>query len=194
MRSVAETLLPAARAALTAAAGRAAGAPAGAILIDGRAGSGKTTLAGQLAQRLDADLVHLDDLYPGWQGLAAASGQVAHPLLSEGRWQRYDWAREALAEWHRTDPDRPLIVEGCGSITRDSAPLAALSVWVDAPESLRRERALRRDGELFRPHWDSWAAQEAEHLSRHRPELLSDLTVRVERHRARLLSDDPGGS
>ncbi|WP_325091714.1 AAA family ATPase, partial [Leucobacter sp. M11] len=164
----------------------------GAILIDGRAGSGKTTLAAALADALGADVVHLDDLYPGWQGLAAASAQVAD-LLREGRWQRYDWAAEALAEWHRLAPDRPIVIEGCGATTRDSAPLAALTIWVDAPEGLRRDRALRRDGELFRPHWDAWAAQEAEHLARNRPAERSDRIIRVTADRARLLSDNDSG-
>ena len=49
------------------------------ILIDGRAGSGKSYLAAELAERLYKELevaprlVHMDDLYPGWEGLRAGS-------------------------------------------------------------------------------------------------------------------------
>src|SRR6202042_2836673 len=39
------------------------------IAVDGRSGSGKTWFAGRLARPLDAPVIHLDDLYPGWDGL-----------------------------------------------------------------------------------------------------------------------------
>ena len=42
--------------------------------------------------------------------------------------------------------------------------LLDLLVWLEAPEGLRRERALSRDGQTFAPHWERWAAQEAEVL------------------------------
>ena len=43
------------------------------IGVDGPSGAGKTRLAEQLADTLDgAGVVHLDDLYPGWDGLEAA--------------------------------------------------------------------------------------------------------------------------
>ena len=41
------------------------------ILVDGRSGAGKTTLATQLAARHPGwQLVHADDIYPGWMGLS----------------------------------------------------------------------------------------------------------------------------
>ena len=36
----------------------------------------------------------------------------------------------------------------------------SLLVWVDAPEEVRRERAMARDGDVYAPWWDVWAAQE----------------------------------
>lgn len=42
------------------------------VLIDGRSGAGKTTLANTLiCHHADWQLVHADDLYPGWSGLSA---------------------------------------------------------------------------------------------------------------------------
>ncbi len=38
-------------------------------LVDGRSGSGKTTFATELAEREGAQLLSLDDVYPGWDGL-----------------------------------------------------------------------------------------------------------------------------
>ncbi|WP_425278962.1 hypothetical protein [Corynebacterium bovis] len=44
------------------------------VLVDGRSGAGKTTLSGRIR---GAVVVHLDDLYPGWAGLAAAMSPAA---------------------------------------------------------------------------------------------------------------------
>jgi pantothenate kinase-related protein Tda10 len=55
------------------------------VAIDGPAGSGKTTLAARLAGRLRSPVVHMDDLYPGWDGLAEA------PL------RLYEWVLQPLA-------------------------------------------------------------------------------------------------
>ena len=53
------------------------------VLIDGRSGAGKTTLARELAPLLGAQLVSLDDLYPGWGGLEAGSAAVHETVLRD---------------------------------------------------------------------------------------------------------------
>jgi hypothetical protein len=42
-------------------------------------------------------------------------------------------------------------------------------VWMQAPTSSRRARALARDGDTYRPHWDRWAAQEEAHVTANAP-------------------------
>jgi len=145
------------------------------ILIDGRSGSGKTELATLLAARLGAQVVRLDDVYPGWDGLDAGSAAVPG-ILSSGRWQRWDWATSQPAEWHTIDPGRPLIVEGVGAITRASRPLAEHALWVELDSRTRKQRALARD-EYFAEHWDRWAAQEARLIGREDPRALADAVV-----------------
>jgi adenylate kinase family enzyme len=149
------------------------------VLIDGRAGSGKTTLASHVARSLGADLVHLDDLYPGWDGLAEGAIAAETDVLSRGGYRRYDWASAELAEWVPVDRSRTLVIEGCGAITAGAVSAArtlgkghsgaVVAVWVECPEPVRQARALGRDGEMFRPHFERWAIQEAEHFSRNRP-------------------------
>jgi cytidylate kinase len=149
------------------------------VLVDGRSGSGKTTLARELAAVLDAQLVRLDDVYTGWGGLRSGSDAVAEHVLdpvSPG-WRRWDWAADAPADWHPLDPERDLVVEGCGAITRRSAPLASLRVWVELDAATRRERAIARDGVLFERHWDMWARQEDDHAEREGPRGLADVEV-----------------
>ena len=53
-----------------------------------------------------------------------------------------------------------MVFEGVGAGHRAARDLLDAVVWIQAPEQLRKERALARDGETYAPHWDRWAAQE----------------------------------
>jgi cytidylate kinase len=147
------------------------------VLIDGRSGSGKTELGTALALRLGAQLVSLDDVYPGWDGLEAASELVRTDILIRHRWQRWDWQSDAPAEWHEVDPDRALVVEGSGALSRANRELASFGIWVELDEPTRKARALARDGAMYRPHWDAWALQEQRFFDRERPDRIADLVV-----------------
>lgn len=155
------------------------------VLIDGRSGAGKSTLAGLVATRLDATLLALDSVYPGWDGLAAGAHQVLTGVLAPraagrgGVWHRWDWAAETTAESHTVPVDRALVIEGSGLLTPASRALSDVQVWLESPESSRRPRALRRDGDAYRPHWDRWAAQEETHVRAHDPLSLAGIVVSV---------------
>lgn len=167
----------------------AAPVPCPTVLIDGRSGAGKSTLAElvliALAAARPARLVALEDIYPGWDGLAAGADRVYRGILlpraqgQEGRWRRWDWVRDADAEEHTVPADQSLIVEGCGALTRETAPLAEVTVWVESPATSRKTRALTRDGDTFAPHWERWAAQEDAHIARNDPRGLARVVVEV---------------
>ena len=147
------------------------------ILIDGRSGSGKTELARAIVDDWPgAQLVRLDELYPGWDGLAAASTLVPHILTADSV-PTWDWAAHEPGPRRTLDPSRPLVVEGVGAISRASRPLADFAIWVALPDAARKRRALDRDGDLFEPHWDRWAQQEREFIDREHPESLADVIV-----------------
>ena len=156
------------------------------LLIDGRSGSGKTTLAERVAAELDAQILHVEDLYPGWDGLADGSAAVAE-ALDQGGYRRYDWLAGEFSETSIVlDSSRPLVVEGCGALTlanlgaakrwaeRSGLPGAVRSIWLRLEEGERRRRALARDGQVFAPHWDRWAEQERAFFGEHLPWLLAD--------------------
>jgi hypothetical protein len=162
------------------------------VCIDGPAGSGKTTLAAALAERLGtgaeglgagAAVVHLDDLYQGWAGLsgvwARAEAQVLGPLEAgrPGRWQRYDWGTDRFAEWPDLPVPRYLVLEGCGSAPRAVDGRAALVVFVEAPDDVRLARGLARDGERLRTHWLAWMDEEAAEFARERTRERADVVV-----------------
>ena len=150
------------------------------VLIDGRSGSGKTELARAVvsgwAGEPPPQLVRLDDLYPGWDGLDAGSDAVPE-ILHAHRWQAWDWAENGPGMLHELDPGRPLVIEGVGAISRRSKPLADATLWVTLDDDTRKARALARDGETFAPHWDRWARHELEFIQRERPERLADLVI-----------------
>jgi uridine kinase len=165
------------------------------VCVDGPAGSGKTTLAGLLATAvgsgslLTASVVHLDDLYEGWSGLDGVwerlESQVLVPLGrgEPGRWQRYDWAAGAFAEWHDLPVPDVLVLEGCGAAPRAVDDRAVLRLFVEVPPKVGLRRGLERDGEEMREEWVHWQVREAAHFAsertRERADVVVDGTARV---------------
>lgn len=152
------------------------------VLLDGRSGSGKSTLGRQLADRLSAQLLGVDELYPGWGGLVAGAQSVAGALRAAS-YVRYDWALGEFRDTVRLDAGEPIVVEGCGALTAQNRAVArlwggaargeVLSLWLQCPAGVRFQRAMQRDGELFRPYWAQWRAQEDAHFARERPWALA---------------------
>ncbi len=147
------------------------------LAVDGRSGAGKTDLAGELARALGCPVVSLDDTYPGWDGLEAGVRRVltgvllplatgSGPVTLPG----WDWERDREGPPRQVAaPGRPpqrLVVEGVGCGARACAPYLSALVWLEAPDAVRHARAMARDGDLYRPHWQRWAEQEAAHFAR----------------------------
>lgn len=156
-------------AAVAAAVRASAAGPAGhrLVTVDGFSGAGKSTLARCLARELGAPLITLEEIYPGWEGLArapaAARRWIGDPLAAGERlrWQVWDWHRDRPGAWRALDPAPVVVLEGCGAGARVLAPVTALSVWVHAPAG-QRERRLhgRADWPGYAPFRHRWAAQE----------------------------------
>ena len=57
------------------------------IVIDGPSGAGKTWLANYLAsawpRNRRVEILHMDDVYPGWDGLVAGSQVVSDLLVNQ---------------------------------------------------------------------------------------------------------------
>ncbi|MGJ0388090.1 hypothetical protein [Microbacterium phyllosphaerae] len=159
------------------------------VIIDGRSGAGKTTLARMLVERWPivgrVQLVALDSIYPGWDGLQSGVEHALDGILRPhgrgylGEWRRWDWDREEEAESHAVDPALGVLIEGSGILTPATAAIADVRVWLESAEPGRKARALNRDGETYRPHWDRWAAQEKAHIARDEPRALATRVVEI---------------
>jgi Phosphoribulokinase / Uridine kinase family len=171
------------------------------ICVDGPAGSGKTTLGLALeraardrltrpglptdrpAGRPAVRLLHMDDVYEGWSGLEAALVRVAHDIVGPlrdgepGRYRRYDWAREHLAEERVVDPVDVLVIEGVGSGAAAYDDAITCLVWVETPPDLRLRRGIERDGEQMREHWVAWREQESQVLGHERTHDRADVVL-----------------
>ncbi|BAL90004.1 hypothetical protein AMIS_47840 [Actinoplanes missouriensis 431] len=164
----------------------AGGTPAGRpllIAVDGRGGSGKTTLAGRLAERIPGSaIVHTDDVAWwhsrfGWADLMTTG--VLDPLRAGAA------VRLRPPAWERRGRDgqitvpagcRAVLVEGVGASRRDLAHLFDVAIWVRSDYAEAERLGLLRDLGLkgvdpvtAKREWDEWMAEENPFLSADRP-------------------------
>jgi hypothetical protein len=155
------------------------------VAIDGPSGAGKTDFAGALAARLpNAHLLHMDDLYPGWDGLRQAVADLHDQILAplargeRGAYRPWDWERDRYAGWQSVPVTNLLLVEGVGAGAGPGAALESVLIWLEAGHDVRFRRGIERDGEPYRHHWQRWAAHEealfAADRTRNRADLILD--------------------
>lgn len=152
--------------------------------VDGPSGAGKSELADGLAEALGASILRVDDLVPGWRGLAQMPPVLARDVLAPlslgqlPRARRWDWKADRPGDVLMLDPDRYLVLDGCGSGARALRPFLSLLVWVDAPAEVRHARAMARDGDVYEPWWDVWADQERALFSAEQTAAAADIRLR----------------
>ena len=157
------------------------------VLIDGRAGSGKSTFADKLQQQLFREgesaprVIHMDNIYEGWEGLSLGSDYLVRFILNPlarketASWQDWSWVRNERSSWREFSGGTPLIVEGCGAFSERSKEHAYVSLWLEAGEEVRRQRWLERERHLDK--FDFWAAQELDFYAREKSKSLADLVI-----------------
>jgi uridine kinase len=154
------------------------------VAIDGAGGAGKSTLAASIAQQLDDScVIHLDDFarpsVPGWDQKRFRR-QVLDPLLAgqDAYYQRWDWAADSGAEWHRVPIGSIVIIEGVSAMRTELGDRWDLTIWVDTPRSVRLRRGVERDGEAMRAQWtDIWMPEEDAYITAQQPSKRADLIV-----------------
>lgn len=167
------------------------------IGIDGCGGSGKSTLANQLKKECsDVTIVHMDDFYlpssqlinihPKEKAIGADFDwgrmlkDVIEPISrnKEGCYQRYDWEKDDLAEWHTVPVGGIVVIEGVYSLHNEVVDNYDYTIWVDCPRDVRLSRGLERDGEDARDTWENnWMISEDLYVKEHNPLGRADLVV-----------------
>ena len=158
------------------------------ILIDGPAGSGKTTFAHHLAQTLDgAPVISMDDLYNGWDKplndelYARIAKQIFIPLQQGDtiRYQKYDWHESKFSNWIDVSPSDYLIIEGVGAMHPKNLDKSCLKIWLEANEKLLLKRVLGRDGEQMREQMLVWQKMEKEYFKKYKVADKSDFALQT---------------
>lgn len=161
------------------------------IAIDGRSGAGKTTLAVELAALLrehhSVSLFHLEDVYPGWDGLAEGTARYVERVLrplAAGRtahWNAWDWDRGQDGAERATPAAEIVLLEGVGAAAAAARAHLDAVIWVEAADAVRMRTALERDGDTYAPFWRRWADQEDAWLAEDDPAAAADVLVQGHR-------------
>src|SRR5699024_1944228 len=164
--------------------------------IDGCGGAGKSTLA-QAFKEVDANnvtVIHMDDFYKpsmlrepekkeeigGNWDCERVRKQILLPLSKNQntKYQRYDWNRDEIAEWHDVSAGGLVVIEGCYSLINNLNEFYDFKIWVDSPRDLRLSRGIERDGEGNRHLWeDLWMTAEEQYIREQQPLKTVDLIV-----------------
>ena len=157
------------------------------VLIDGRAAAGKSLFANKLAElyfqseKQAARVISMDDLYPGWEGLASGSiyllTQILTPLSQGKRADNKRGAIDAVNGHREFSGGTALIVEGCGSISRLTSEIGDITIWVEADFQIRKKRFNQRDSGKFDGYFSIWSAQEDEFYEKEKSLELAQLII-----------------
>ncbi|WP_405739363.1 hypothetical protein OG885_37065 [Streptomyces sp. NBC_00028] len=152
--------------------------------VDGHAGSGKSTFAGELAVALGgAPVLHLDDIASheelfGWTGRLLE--QVIEPLRrgESARYAPYDWHARRFGPVRELAPAPVVLVEGVGAGRRALRPHLAQLLWMELPREESWDRGRSRDGAEQREFWAGWVRAERAHFAEDPSRPFADLLVR----------------
>ncbi|WP_394248597.1 aminodeoxychorismate synthase component I [Arthrobacter pityocampae] len=161
------------------------------IAVDGRSGAGKTTLAVELAALLrehhSVSLFHLEDIYPGWDGLDDGIGRYVERVLlplRAGRpahWNAWDWDCGQDGPERTTAAAEIVLLEGVGAAAAVARPHLDAVIWIEADAGVRHRTAIERDGAAYAPFWRRWADQEDAWLAGDDPGAAADVVVQGHR-------------
>lgn len=161
--------------------------------IDGRCGSGKTTLANWLAQQLHCPVLHTDDFYlplsarcEGWQQQPGANmdfyrlrQEVLQPLLcaQPAQYLAYSCAAGAFLP-PAPLPSAPLtILEGSYSLHPALQTEFAVRVFVTCPPDVQAARLQAREGARYAQFVQRWIPLEEGYFAAHDPAARCDFVL-----------------
>jgi uridine kinase len=170
------------------------------VALDGRSGTGKSTIAKKIAERLGGVEIIADDFWAGgsndewdrkspkekaelaidWKRIRT---EVLEPLLAgkSASWQPFDWkAGHGLSQDLLHSEPKPLIVlDGAYSTRPELQDLIDFSILVEIPDDTdRRTRLRERESEEYMNDWHGrWDIAEDYYFSEVRPRESFDFVI-----------------
>lgn len=156
------------------------------VVIDGPAGSGKTTLAKSLSGLLEnCPIIHMDEIYEGWENaLSPKTSQdlvewIINPLLEDKsiEYLKYDWHLEQRIEKVVINNPKVMIIEGVGASVSEISKHACLKLWIEVNEETGINRVLTRDGLQIQEQMKKWQTQESKFFIENNSKENSDIWI-----------------
>ncbi len=156
------------------------------IVIDGPAGSGKTTLAKSLSGLLEnCPIIHMDEIYEGWENALSPKTfkdlveWIINPLLESRsiEFVKYDWYLEKRIEKVVINLPKVLIIEGVGSSSFEISKHASLKLWIEVNKETGINRVLTRDGQQIQEQMKKWQSQESKFFIENNSKENSDVWI-----------------
>jgi len=156
------------------------------VVIDGPAGSGKTTLAKSLSGLLEnCPIIHMDEIYEGWENaLSPKTSQdlvewIINPLLEDKsiEYIKYDWNLEQRIEKVVINNPQVMIIEGVGASVSEISKHACLKLWIEVNEETGINRVLTRDGLQIQEQMKKWQSQESKFFIENNSKENSDIWI-----------------
>lgn len=169
------------------------------IAVDGRSGTGKSTIAQKIADELGGVKITADDFWVGgsneewdtrtpkekvdmaidWNRIRQ---EVLVPLLNNepATWHPFNWETgEVLSSKSIHSESNPyIILDGAYSARPELEDIIDISILINVKDSLRRLRLKEREGEPYMQDWHTrWDVAEDYYFSHHRPQESFDITI-----------------
>ncbi|THV42170.1 uridine kinase family protein [Glycomyces buryatensis] len=161
------------------------------VAIDGRGGSGKSTLTDKLAPRLPGfTVIHGDDYWEpsqdsefGWFNEDRFHHDVVEPL-GKGRrhltYRPYDWEAEPHGRSQELVVGAGIVIERCYSMGLRLD--WDYTVWVDATPELALERGIGREPHQAEVWANLWLPREDAYIEREQPKARADTVIDAAEH------------
>jgi uridine kinase len=165
------------------------------VAIDGRSGTGKSTLAAALAQRLGATVVEGDDFYAGGTGIDGDPPQSRAARCIDWQTQRRvlaalrrgQGAQYNAFDWDAFDgslragpttvaPGAILLLEGVYSARPELHDLVDLRILLTLPDAVRLDRLIARERQIG-PWETQWHEAEDWYFANAAPPSAFDLVI-----------------